>query len=660
MRLSTIAGDAFVDFSAANKVTPYLGDLLTIKDSSSNQLTGYIKAAGSGETYGSQLLSNTTFATTAGVGSTGSTVASLSSGCFSATCLQLTLTEGYGVAYQDFSATNGMLLKGSAYLKKGTETSDIFLEISNAISIRLQFVAALPASWALSSVYATADSTASTFTQVYAGVTSGETSLFDTASMVQVLTPSATGVTIASSTTSTTVYYASYSTTPNQIFEDGSRLTQNTVSYVSLSPGQWYLDTANSRIWVYTTAGDNPSGHTMEASQRSDAINVGTNSYVTISGIDAERGNTDNISIAGGAGDVVSGSTSQWAFGRGILFYLSTGGLATGNTVAYSGSDGINVVQSPNPTVQFNVVHNNAELTNVLYTAGIHIGVDTTGQTTNALVQGNQVYSNGVGQATNIGWGIFLDTIGTGAVVKDNITYLNNTDGINIDAFNGATVDGNVSYSNGQSGSWGQGIWVQADANTSLTGQQVYNNTVWGNYNGGITFAGPNPEQSSGCTNNIAKNNIAVNTTAGPNFLANNGCENPGTDGSGNVYTYNDFGPAASNFITWGASNYSTYATWETATGNCGITGCSHSVQANPTFANAAGGQFWQTVGSSGIASGTPLGAPYNIGIQPGSSWPTNVFLVPNTNNDLGAFVYTGTVIDSVTGAGTQASGTTR
>ena len=40
--------------------------------------------------------------------------------------------------------------------------------------------------------------------------------------------------------------------------------------------------------------------------------------------------------------------------------------------------------------------------------------------------------------------------------------------------------------------------------------------------------------------------------------------------------------------------------------------------------------------------------------------WPYNVFTVTNANNDLGAFPYTETVIDSVTGSGTQASGTTR
>jgi K+ transporter len=35
-------------------------------------------------------------------------------------------------------------------------------------------------------------------------------------------------------------------------------------------------------------------------------------------------------------------------------------------------------------------------------------------------------------------------------------------------------------------------------------------------------------------------------------------------------------------------------------------------------------------------------------------------YTTTNANNDLGAFVYTGSVIDAVTGSGTQASGTTQ
>ncbi len=436
------------------------------------------------------------------------------------------------------------------------------------------------------------------------------------------------------------IYYASYSTAPNQVFEDGARLKQETTSAASLEAGQWFLDTVHKWIWVYLTGGGSPSGHTTEASQRACAINVGTNSYVTVSNIDTEEAQTNNLSVAGGSGAIVTGVTSQRAYYRGIVFYQVAGGTISSSTVAYNGSEGINFVETPGMLVEGCVVHDNGQLAMVNFSAGIHGGVDSAGQSTNVVVQSNKVYSNGVGQSINIGWGIMLDTIGTGAIVQYNLTYGNNQDGINIDGFNSATVIYNVSYKNG--GIYGHGILVQADGNSSLTGHHVYSNTVWGNYTGGIVFAGPSPEQTNGCTNNVAQNNIAVNTTAGPNFGANDGCENHGTDGIGNVYTNNDFGPASSNFIQWGANtSYSTYSAWETAAGNCGTVGCSHSVQADPQFVNVAASQFWLASSSPAIGAGTNLGSPNNIGLMPGSAWPTGVTTGPtNTPPDIGAFVY--------------------
>ena len=126
------------------------------------------------------------------------------------------------------------------------------------------------------------------------------------------------------------------------------------------------------------------------------------------------------------------------------------------------------------------------------------------------------------------------------------------------------------------------------------------------------------------------------------------GCQNDGTNGYGNVYTYNDFGPQGTNFIMWSSAwlgtSFSTYSAWETAAGNCGTTGCSHSVEAAPTFYNATAGQLWLTSGSPGIDAGLNLGSPYNIGLMPGSTWPNSV--VTGDQNtygsgwEIGAFVY--------------------
>jgi hypothetical protein len=250
------------------------------------------------------------------------------------------------------------------------------------------------------------------------------------------------------------------------------------------------------------------------------------------------------------------------------------------------------------------------------------------------------VHENGT--ASHAAVGITCDTCGNGIVIRYNLSWENYGWGIDIDADNNMQVSYNVVYNNSSSG-----IIVFADANVTMTGMLVYNNTVYGNtanggYNAGITIQGPSAP--GGCTNNTVINNISVGTSGGPNFVATGGCDNPGRDGSGNVYTYNSFGTAASNFIYWGGTNYSTYSSWETATGNCGTARCSHSDQTTPTFTNAAGNNFTLTPGSSAIGAGTSLGSTYQMALNPISSWPSAVVLVPqglnNSGWEIGAFAF--------------------
>jgi hypothetical protein len=201
MKMSIVNGDAFVDFGASGSLTPYIGDKLTITDSGSHTLVGYIKAAGTGETYGSELLYDPGMdnASYFSAGGTPATLAIATSGCQSGSCLQVTPTTAWGWAYQNFTATSGMLLKASAYMKQGTETSGEWLYILDPTwRVTLARVSAWPSSWTQYAGYGTTATTSANYLQAYEGATVGKTSLFDTASVKQVLTPSATGVTITS------------------------------------------------------------------------------------------------------------------------------------------------------------------------------------------------------------------------------------------------------------------------------------------------------------------------------------------------------------------------------------------------------------------------------------------------------------------------------
>jgi hypothetical protein len=72
--------------------------------------------------------------------------------------------------------------------------------------------------------------------------------------------------------------------------------------------------------------------------------------------------------------------------------------------------------------------------------------------------------------------------------------------------------------------------------------------------------------------------------------------------------------------------------------------GCSHSVEADPQFVNAAASKFWLATGSPAINAGFNLGSPYNIGLMPGRTWPNSI--VTGDQNaygsgwEIGAFIY--------------------
>jgi hypothetical protein len=431
--------------------------------------------------------------------------------------------------------------------------------------------------------------------------------------------PIISGASVVSSWTSTSPYYASYSTAPNQVFRNGVRLNQ--VSAQSdLVAGSWWLDTIDSRIYVY----DSPSGNTMEASQRTYGVVApcAELSYVNISNLQIQEAQYKGLYVCGVPGTQVNNVISQNNYDEGIRFDAVINGSITYSTSAYNGNNGIDFYNSPSLFIDHDVAHDNVELPN-LYAAGIK-GSDGGRGSANVTIQNSISYSNGTKQpGQNTGSGIWVDTIGTGAIIRDNIIYSNNISGINVDADNNESVYYNLSYNNG-----GDGIMVYADGASSMTGNLVYNNTVWNNQGVGIQLEGPSAgSTANGCTNNQVINNIATNTVGGPNLAAFFGCENPGADGSGNVYTYNAFGVAATSFMWWGVNSseysvyYSTYSSWEAATGNCGTAGCSNSIQQNPLLNNPSDGDFTLQAGSPAIGAGVYIPGvstanPPNIGAK--------------------------------------------
>jgi hypothetical protein len=91
--------------------------------------------------------------------------------------------------------------------------------------------------------------------------------------------------------------------------------------------------------------------------------------------------------------------------------------------------------------------------------------------------------------------------------------------------------------------------------------------------------------------------------------------------------------------MNWDADNYATWADWKTNSSQD-----AHSVNADPLFVSPATGDFHLQAASPAIDSGVNLGSPYNLGLSPGSSWPSSVTTADQDNHgsgwEIGAYVF--------------------
>jgi len=453
--------------------------------------------------------------------------------------------------------------------------------------------------------------------------------------------------------TESSIYYASASANPYQVFRDNVRLTL-AASKGALATGDWWWDPTNLRIYVF----DNPSGHTMEASVRNNGININAQSYITLNGLDVEKALQQGIYNSGVASYLtIKGVASNYSALDGMVLAtaadLSTpllGAVIENSTFSYNGEHGfISEGYTPGLLVQSNVSHHNCLAVKSGYSswcAGLRMLSNDPPpvRATNVIFQYNLVYSNGV-DASNRGVGIHFDTTGAGSQIRYNLVYGNSMIGIELENTSDTSdtsamsqaIIGNLVY-NQTSVPHTSGIYLYRGSKYNV----IANNTVYGNgYNIQISglYGGSDPV---GMIGNIISNNISESWITN-SLLAQYGGENDGSNGSGNVYTYNAFGTAASDFIQWGSGVYhSTYSTWETAKGGCGTTGCSHSIQTAPTFTNASVGNFTLVSGSSAIDAGTNLGSTYQMSLDPRTSFPWGTLNQDSLGSgwEIGAFVF--------------------
>ncbi len=451
------------------------------------------------------------------------------------------------------------------------------------------------------------------------------------------------------------VWKATVTTDPEQVFFNEVRGVKVASVLLVNSASKWYW--ASNVLYVYSTS-DPATAFTspgIEASVRNLNISITGINYITIENLNLQKCKAYGIGLNGTSSHItIDGCTVGRPFVQGITSQGSShiDFVTVKNClVNWAGGSGI-AWDDPchDWTIEDNIVHNNSQYYDgtdtFKWTGGIKSFAGMSLE--NIIVQRNTVYNNGVLPDASSngggGQGIWLDTyLNTtytgGPVITRNKVYGNISYGIHMECTSYTTVTYNLSYSNGATGSDG-GIGISSDSwdcGSPASYNRIYNNVAYGNSFTGIRVMGANAGTAAFCIGNEIKNNITVGNGGTPFYplqlAMKRGGENDGTMGSGNVYTNNALGTAATGFIEWGMDTYkATYAAWYSvyaaANGN--------TIETDPLFVSTVTPDFrlqstspckdaGVNVGLTQDYVGTavPQGAGYDIGAYEFNVYPT-------------------------------------
>ncbi|MCB2190364.1 MAG: hypothetical protein KQI62_02290 [Deltaproteobacteria bacterium] len=199
--LATVAGGgiAMPDEGSPVDLSPYAGGgyVLKVTDGGGKTAWARIASAGSGETQGSELVSNGGFDSgTTGWAVTNNGLLSSVAGGQSGNCLQI--EEGGGTnpyAYQSPAGVAGWLYRYSIYVKQGTESTYRYGIYGDGYNDFYSDDQEADGTWTQhSAVFTGSDTTPSPLLYQIAASGTGTTILFDTVSLKQVTAPPTTGV----------------------------------------------------------------------------------------------------------------------------------------------------------------------------------------------------------------------------------------------------------------------------------------------------------------------------------------------------------------------------------------------------------------------------------------------------------------------------------
>lgn len=458
------------------------------------------------------------------------------------------------------------------------------------------------------------------------------------------------------------LYASDLADEPRQLFIDGEFGDRKATRQELADDLDWTW--ADGTVYLRSGAGDPDLVYLqpgVEASIRTFCFDLAGHGYIVVSGLVARHSNSNGIGGWNpGSHTVIARNVVEWNWHNGIglngrVPYRKI--LIEGNTARYNGTGGIGLLgPAINSTIRGNRCFGNGKHQSAgneydyqhRWTYGIKLWESDSYQEGNHVYE-NEVFDNGRGEPGDFqgrGTGIWIDMVRGKStnpiVIRHNTVHDNRGNGIFIEISSNTVTYGNLLVDNATNRG-GRGVFapanivVDAREDWVTEGNLVINNTAVGGRNGikVVTY-----EQQAGCSvrNNTIANNI-VHGAEEHSLYCDTGGDNDGTNGSGNLYTHNNFGPESDDFILWGGTRYDTYAGWESEYGQT-----TRSVNGDPGFEDVAGRRFNLAESSPCRDAGANLGPVYGRGLVEGTVWPDRVITEDHDLHgdgwEVGAYVY--------------------
>ena len=377
---------------------------------------------------------------------------------------------------------------------------------------------------------------------------------------------------------------------PVYLWIDKARATEGTLG--SLADEEWAYGNSGAELGYNTVYYRSDQGDPdtldilIEAIQANSAMNVNFRNYLEFIDIEAQMCKINGWVVGNGDNFLFERVRGAYVSGNGLLLF--DGGAATIDDAMvrdcefdWNLNSGMTSLEENNRlTIINNDFHHNTLLgTGGGNIGGLHVKCDDDKRADDVLIKGNRAWANGEsGVAAATGYGMYIDSLGTGCRVTQNTCKENNADGMVYEWIDGGIVDFNILYLNG---AHGLGMWRRSNSN------QILSNTTYANgqvttFKHGMFLSGPDEGPGFTMSDNVVKYNISHSApTDCLNVECDGGMRNDGTHGSGNVYDSNVFSDGVGNKHNWGGTPYASAAAWEAA-----ATGVTNTISATPIRSN--------------------------------------------------------------------------